>query len=101
MNLASRSYQEKRNYIRMKVETPIDLVLREDQSLQGICHNLSGGGMLISLSSPVPVGTELQATVSSNHGHNPMLTARVRVNRVESNPSQTYQLGLEIIRMLD
>lgn len=104
MNLASRDYQEKRSYIRMKVDTPVDIQLEQGGNLHGICHNLSGGGMLISLSEPLPIGTTMEATLSSNHGHNPMLKAMVRVKRIQAKPnasSQPCKLALEILDVVD
>lgn len=103
MNLASRNYQEKRNFIRMKVDTPVE-VISQKQVLSGVCHNLSGGGMLISLDEPLPLGSQLEVTVSSNHGHNPMLHALTQVQRAEPQLAQSKKpchLGLAIIRMLD
>lgn len=104
MNLASRSYQEKRSFIRMRVETPVDITLNHGDPIQGTCHNLSGGGMLISLPEPLPLGTLMEATVSSNHGHHPMLKAQVVVRRMHTKStkaSHPCHLGLEIITLLD
>lgn len=104
MNLASRDYQEKRNFIRMKIEAPIAVTsVSNGESVQGICHNLSGGGMLISIPSPIPVGTTLEATVRSSHGHSPMLKALAQVNRLQDSATieGSYQLGLEIVQLLD
>lgn len=100
MNLANRSYEEKRSFIRMKVDTPVDVKLGHQQSWEGICHNLSGGGMLISVSEPLPLGAELEVTVSSHHGHSPMLKALTKVSRVQQEP-QCYRVGLEIVSLLD
>ncbi len=101
MNLASRNYQEKRNFIRMRVDTPIDVKLDQHRTLQGTCHNLSGGGMLISVSEPLPLGRDLEVTVSSNHGHNPMLRALTRVRRGPTAGTENFTVGLEIITLLD
>lgn len=101
MNLASRDYQEKRSFIRMKVETPVAVQLHPEKHLQGTCHNLSGGGMLISLAEPLPLRQELEVTVSSNHGHNPMLRALTRVCRLPETSDTRYFVGLEIVTLLD
>ncbi len=104
MDLASRTYQEKRNFIRMKVETPVDISLDRERNMRGTCHNLSGGGMLISLPEPLPLGTQMEAVVSSNHGHHPMLKALVQVCRIHARPaSETTpcRLGLEIVSLLE
>lgn len=103
MNLASREYQEKRNFIRMKVETPFiaKLNLDEGRPIKGTCHNLSGGGMLVSLSEPLELGDKLEVTVSSGHSHSPMLKALTTVRRVDSSKNQDCHLGLEIEEMLE
>ena len=101
MNLASRNYQEKRSFIRMKVETPITVQLNQHKHLQGTCHNLSGGGMLVSLAEPLPLHQELEVTVSSNHGHNPMLRALTRVCRLPEVSGARFMTGLEIVTLLE
>jgi c-di-GMP-binding flagellar brake protein YcgR len=102
MNLANRSYEEKRSFIRMKVNTPVDVKLDQQRQLAGICHNLSGGGMLISIPESLPLGAELEVTLSSHHGHSPMLRARTKVNRVQPEiPQQSSRVGLEILELLD
>ncbi len=101
MNLASRVYSEKRNFIRMQVDTPVRLSLTaDDEEVTGVCHDLSGGGMLVELEKPLPAGTECLAVISSRHGHSPMLKARTRVSRVDSGPQDNCLLGLEIIELL-
>lgn len=104
MNLASRAYQEKRSFIRMKVETPIDVIVEGRPDLKGICHNLSGGGMLISVPEILPLGTEVEVSVTSNHGHNPVLRARAVVSRVQAQPeaqSRPCHIGVEILSMIE
>ena len=101
MNLANRSYEEKRNFIRMRVDTPVDVTLGQQRHWEGKCHNLSGGGMLISVPEALPLGVELEVTVSSNHGHHPMLKALTKVCRVAPQTPQDYRVGLEILSLLE
>lgn len=101
MNLANRSYEEKRNFIRMRVDTPVDLKLGHQRQWEGKCHNLSGGGMLVSIPEPLPLGVEVEVTVSSHHGHNPMLKALTKVCRVQPLTAQECRIGLEILTLLD
>jgi hypothetical protein len=99
MNLSGRTYHEKRNFIRMQVDTPLEITLKDQGSIQGQCLNLSGGGLLVTLPQALPADTELQVVLSSNHGHNPILKALVKVARVES-ANQPYRAGLQIVKML-
>lgn len=104
-NSANRNYQEKRNYIRMRVEAPVDMKLESDGTeLVGKCRDLSGGGMMIEIASTLPVGSEAEVTIASGHGHSPMLRAKAKVTRVISQPdveAQPCLLGLEIIEVLN
>jgi len=101
MSLIDREYSEKRNFIRMKIDTPAEVTMNnQNVHAEGICHDLSGGGMLLTLDKEVELDTELLVTVSTNHGHQPMLSARCTVSRVEPGPKQSYLLGLEINEVL-
>ncbi len=104
MNLASRDYQEKRSFIRMIVETPISAQTSEGVKMSGTCHNISGGGMLISVSEALPLGTELEVVVTGHNGFAPMLTARTSVSRTMSQPNTQTQpcyAGLKILEILE
>lgn len=111
MNLANRAYQEKRSFIRMRVDTPIEIKVDGRPALSGVCHNLSGGGMLVSISETLPLGTQLEVSVSSNHGHSPVLKALAQVSRVDSQPVEIEpelnldikpcHVGLEILSVLE
>lgn len=100
MNSSIREFQEKRNFIRMKIDTPASVDISDhSQSYAGICRDLSGGGMLVELDNPLPIGTEVEVTVSSAHGHAPMLQAEAIVARVIAQPgaeAEPCMLGLEI-----
>lgn len=100
MNLASREYQEKRNFIRMRVNTDVSITLG-DKVYVGTCHNLSGGGLYISLPEALPMGNPVEVTVRSLYGHSPVLKASAKVSRLEpSDESSECHMGLEIISLL-
>lgn len=99
MSLASRAYSEKRNFIRMRIDSPVEVHTDHDQ-LEGTCSDLSGGGMAVELNKTLPVGTELTISLSSSHGHSPMLCARAHVARVSAGPNETCMLGLEIDELI-
>ncbi len=103
MGLLDRDYSEKRDFIRMKIDdTPAEVTLVEQQiSCQGICHDLSGGGMLLTIDKEVDLDSELLVTVSTNHGHQPMISARCTVARVQSGANNSYLLGLEISEVIN
>ncbi len=102
MSQPSREFSEKRNFIRMQISTPASMTLRYgDETLDGTCVNLSGGGILAEMNKVVPVGTEVEVTIASGHGHNPMLRATATVKRITSEKTETCTLGMEIVQMLN
>ncbi|MBX2809446.1 MAG: PilZ domain-containing protein [Cellvibrionaceae bacterium] len=102
MTRADQHYNEKRNFIRMQVDTPAQVSVEGEQTTcDGVCNDLSGGGMLLTIDRALPLNTELLVTVSSLYGHNPMLQARCRIARVESGPNDSCLLGLEIHEILN
>jgi len=104
MNLISRGFEEKRNFIRMKVDTPVVISCEaKPGTIKGICKNLSGGGLMVEVDSALPLNTELEVCIASNHGHSPMLHAIAQVARVFSSPGNEEKpclMGLEIHRLL-
>ncbi|MGH1472125.1 MAG: PilZ domain-containing protein [Cellvibrionaceae bacterium] len=102
MDRTNRSYNEKRNFIRMKIDTPADVIIDgKGESFKGICRDLSGGGMLIETETTLEIGLELVVRLASHHEASPMLKARVQVARVLESRDGKYTLGLEILEMLD
>lgn len=105
MNSAIRTYQEKRGFIRMKIETPAHVdVINSGETFSGICKDLSGGGMLLEIDTALPIGSQLQVRITSAHGHAPILNANTRVARILSQPSATESrclLGLEITDVIE
>ncbi len=101
MSQARHDFSEKRNFIRMKIDTPAKVIAQSnDMTLEGVCRDLSGGGMLIEVDKTLPTGTELEITVASEHSHSPMLRAKARVSRIIGGPNDKCTLGLEILEML-
>ena len=104
MNLTSRDFEEKRNFIRMRVDAPVTLNTEaKPGTIKGICRDLSGGGLMIEVDSTLPVNTQVEVCIASNHGHNPMLRALAQVRRVSSRlgaEETPCLIGLEIREML-
>ncbi len=102
MSQARREFSEKRNFIRMRVETPANIHLdAEGIHIAGICRDLSGGGMLVEVNQAIANGTSLDVTIASDHNHSPMLKAKAVVRRVSEGPNSQYTLGLEILELAD
>lgn len=101
MSLASRQYNEKRNFLRMQIDSPVAISMQSDNDeVTGICRDLSGGGMLVEASRVLPMGAQVDITIMPPNDATPMLKAKAEVTRVDSSPDETCILGLEIIEML-
>ncbi len=101
MGINEKAYSEKRDFIRMKISAPLNAKLSmESDSIDGLCRDLSGGGMQVETKQMLEVGTELEVEVSSGHGHAPTLKAKARVVRTAPSDNNGYSLGLEITQML-
>lgn len=100
MSSIDKGFSEKRDFIRMKISAPLSARLSHDEGvIEGLCRDLSGGGMQVECKTDIPVGTELVVEISSDHGHNPTLHAKAKVARA-SGDSQGYVLGLEILEII-
>ncbi len=95
MNMSERNYTEKRNFIRMKVDTPVDLTTQggDSRTVKAICKDLSGTGMLVEVDETLAIGTQL--TVSITSGKNPF-EADAEVSRSRAGTNGKYILGLKI-----
>lgn len=104
MNLTHRDFEEKRNFIRMKVETPVTITTQaKSGEIKGLCRDLSGGGLMVEIDSALPVGAIVEVCIASQHGHNPMLKAKAEVTRVSSSLGRKERpclVGMEIMHML-
>lgn len=102
--LSSREYHEKRDFIRMRVDSPVQVQIKgQKETFTGVCRDLSGGGMMIEVDTALPIGTEVEVALASSHGHAPMLQASAKVCRIESQPeseSHPSRVGLELTNIL-
>lgn len=102
MGTHDKAYSEKRDFIRMKISAPLSAKLSvETAVIEGLCRDLSGGGMQVETQQAIAIDTELEVEVSSDHGHSPTLKAKAKVVRAYSNESGEHVLGLEILSIFD
>lgn len=101
MSLSDRDYDEKRNFIRMQISAPTDvLITREDGStIHGTCQNLSGGGIHLMIDQAITVGETATVKIASEHGHKPMLEAKAKAVRCAAEGDQ-FNVGMEITEMI-
>ena len=101
MSSIDKGFSEKRDFIRMKISAPLSAKLSHDEGvIEGLCRDLSGGGMQVETTTEIPAGTDLVVEISSDHGHNPTLHARAKVARCIPDGENGFSLGLEIVEIL-
>ncbi len=93
-----RNYAEKRDFIRMKVDTEITLVDAETgQSFKGVCRDLSGTGMSIEVDQYIKENGEYNTSLPSNNEAFPSFDTTVKVVRCTDIGNEKFLLGVEII----
>ncbi|MDT0594198.1 PilZ domain-containing protein [Glaciecola petra] len=97
------SYDDKRNFYRMMVNSPCQVELLDQNpslALTAICKDISATGMSLEMESEaIEIGALLQITVDSNNDQIPSLVAKAKVVRCEEQDSDTYLVGVEISEM--
>jgi hypothetical protein len=101
MRSTIKNYSEKRDFIRMKISAPLGAKLAHgNDMIEGMCRDLSGGGMQVETRTKIPENTHLTVEVSSGYGHNPRLHAKARVARCTEDQAHGFLLGIEILEIL-
>jgi len=98
MAVIERNYEEKRSYIRMKVDTAIYFtVAGSNERYEGRCKDLSGAGMLIESAKKLQLTQRLNVSVPAQGPDFQSLNALVEVIRVRPFPDQhKFEYGLVI-----
>ena len=79
--LSSRHYDEKRNFIRMRINSEAIIIDAQGNESTGFCHNLSGGGALIELDKALGVNEQVEVIIHSHYGHAPVFSSTGAVIR--------------------
>lgn len=93
-----RNYSEKRDFIRMSIETPIALS-QGAQTVQGVCQDLSSTGMQVLVATSFKLGDKIRVQISSEHAELKGLDALTEVVRLGSHEDGRQKLGLTIHSM--
>lgn len=103
MSFTERTYEEKRNFIRMKIDTVVSFQRADSKErYEGICRNLSGAGMLLETDKKLKIGDRLMVTVPSEGPDFAPLDASVEVVRVDAIPNlHKFMIGVVIRKMGD
>lgn len=98
MTQRDRDYSEKRDFIRMQVETAI-ILMQGDQRYQATCLDLSSTGMQVVAATSLQMGDKVQVHIPSEHSELKGLDAETEVVRVGNHEDGRQSLGLAIISM--
>ncbi len=96
MSAIDRSFSEKRNFIRMKVNSPV-VIQYAGHEYQGICKDLSGAGMLIETEDEFTIGERLEVSIKQKGDNHLPFAATVEVSRVQSGSPGSQVIGLSIM----
>lgn len=103
MSHSERFYAEKRDFIRMKIELPLFGTLTSAKGqVSGPCHELSGGGLQLTLPEAVAEGSQWELHLAAEHDDRAQLRAEVKVVRcIANNEGDQYNTGLQITQVLE
>lgn len=76
-----RSYEEKRDFIRMEINAEATITDIHGEPCAGRCLNLSGSGALLELDNNLAVNDPIGLVIHSPYGHSPVLNVTGRVIR--------------------
>ncbi|WP_156820899.1 PilZ domain-containing protein [Dasania marina] len=99
MTAINRSYDEKRDFIRMQVNSPIS-IHHQGKQYNGLCMDLSGTGLKIACSDTLPIGAECEVSIAPQEQGQHSFKALATVSRVESDQEDQYLLGFSIEQIL-
>ncbi|GGJ78845.1 PilZ domain-containing protein [Pseudomonas matsuisoli] len=98
MSQSDRSFSEKRDFIRMRLDTNVTLRYL-DQEIVAKCIDLSSTGMQLEADSTLQVGDRVQVLISSSHAELKSLEADAEVIRVSALADGKQAVGLSILSM--
>ncbi|CAK9888415.1 MULTISPECIES: PilZ domain-containing protein [Pseudomonas] len=98
MSSVHTNYSEKRDFIRMRVDADISLIL-EDQVIAAVCLDLSSSGMQVQAPHQFKVGDSLEVRIDSEHQALQGLEASAEVVWIADQAGGEQKLGLRILKM--
>lgn len=97
------AYDDKRNFFRMMVNSPCQVVIVEAQEarpMNAVCRDISATGMSIELEAQsIKVGTLLEITIESQSEQLESLVAKSKVVRCDEINEKSCLVGVEISEM--
>ncbi|MFZ2290646.1 MAG: PilZ domain-containing protein [Halopseudomonas yangmingensis] len=95
MSFHDQQYNEKRNFIRMQIDTQAYLQVSDGgERLAVVCQDLSSTGAQLQSAKPLELGTEVELQIPSPTPQHQGLNARGKVVRCQSQGPGVHILGL-------
>lgn len=101
MSDLQRQYHEKRDFIRMEINSPLTITYGNHIKINGLCLNLSGVGMLVQVPERLEVGAEVEVFLPSYQQSFPPLTAKAKIQREEGRKGKEYCYGVAIFEIVN
>ncbi len=98
MTQRDRDYSEKRDFIRMQIETAVTLT-HAGQTFEAVCQDLSSTGMQVLAATQLSMGDQVKVQIPSEHAELKGLDAQTEVVRVGTHGDGRQSLGLSILSM--
>ncbi len=98
MSVNDRNYEEKRDFIRMRVDADVRLI-HAGEEIPAVCIDLSGSGMQLEAARKFDVGDIIKVVIQSEHAALEGLQSRTQVVWVMEEEEGTQRLGLRILAM--
>lgn len=95
-----REYEEKRNFIRMKVDAQVEITPAGGSTINGVCRNLSGAGLLAETADPIALDTAVVVHIPAAGTKAPSFRAEGTVARLDT-LEKGFMLGINITKVLD
>ncbi|MBV4534173.1 PilZ domain-containing protein [Pseudomonas farsensis] len=96
--MSQRDYSEKRDYIRMRIDTDVSLV-HAGQVISATCIDLSSSGMQVEAPKRFQVGDKLEVKIDSEFSALSGLEATTEVVWIADQPGGAQKFGLRILQM--
>ena len=95
--MLSKDFKEKRDYIRMQINSPITIIYGpQDKKIQATCNDLSGTGMQITTDHKFEVGSSAKAHIAAAGPHHASLDAHIRFTRIGEKNGRDITYGVTI-----
>ena len=96
MSGINRNYDEKRNFIRMTMNSNATLTQESGVSITVKCRDLSATGMLVHSNESLTVGASVEINIPSPKEQFPTKVAKGKVLRCDEVSPGAFELGVSI-----